>query len=347
MVTQKDISVACGVSVAAVSRALNDHADISAGTKQRIKDMAEKMGYVKNSAKKKRDHTYLIGILFTEKELTVFHNEIIIEIREYLIKWGYDLLILNPVEKEKGAAERPGYLSRARLLGLEGILLFSNIQEEAFCLSPEQKGLRELVFGEIPVVAVDCGFAFCRCVRPAYEEGIRKLFDYIYSLGHRRIAFLSGKDSMYQNILEKEIRLITSREGQNIPHSFFCFLKAGSEEEAAEKTLELLGEDRWLPPTCILFGDDTMMQGGIKAILQRKLRIPEDISVAALSFKNSRTISGRTVTSWKMPPDRIAKEAVDMIIREIRVPGGCSQQTQFVRGDMIQGETAQTLSKYS
>ena len=76
---------------------------------------------------------------------------------------------------------------------------------------------------------------------------------------------------MYQNILEKEIRLITSREGQNIPHSFFCFLKAGSEEEAAEKTLELLGEDRWLPPTCILFGDDTMMQGGIKAILQRKL----------------------------------------------------------------------------
>ena len=174
MVTQKDISVACGVSVAAVSRALNDHADISAGTKQRIKDMAEKMGYVKNSAKKKRDHTYLIGILFTEKELTVFHNEIIIEIREYLIKWGYDLLILNPVEKEKGAAERPGYLSRARLLGLEGILLFSNIQEEAFCLSPEQKGLRELVFGEIPVVAVDCG----KRLYVSEHSGERDTFDH-------------------------------------------------------------------------------------------------------------------------------------------------------------------------
>jgi LacI family transcriptional regulator/LacI family purine nucleotide synthesis repressor len=150
---------------------------------------------------------------------------------------------------------------------------------------------------------------------------------------------------MYQNDLEKEIRLITSEAGQNIPPGFFCFLKAEGEEEAAEKTLELLGEDKWLPPTCILFSDDTVMQGGIKAILQRKLRIPEDISVAALSFRGCGTISGRRVTSWSMPPDRIAKEAVDMIIHEIRVPGGCSRQTQFVKGDMIEGETACILQQ--
>ena len=43
MVTLKDISAACGVSIAAVSRALNGHGDISAGTSKRIIDAAEKM----------------------------------------------------------------------------------------------------------------------------------------------------------------------------------------------------------------------------------------------------------------------------------------------------------------
>ena len=50
MVSMKDISIACGVSVATVSKALNDHHDISEDTKERIKQVAKEMGYFPNSA---------------------------------------------------------------------------------------------------------------------------------------------------------------------------------------------------------------------------------------------------------------------------------------------------------
>ena len=56
MVTQKDISAACGLSVSAVSKALSDYPDISEDTKRRVRDVAEKMGYhgMKSEINRKR-----------------------------------------------------------------------------------------------------------------------------------------------------------------------------------------------------------------------------------------------------------------------------------------------------
>lgn len=69
MVSMKDISIACGVSVATVSKALNDHKDIGEETKKRIRQIAKEMGYVPNSASKalKTRRTYNIGVLFTDE----------------------------------------------------------------------------------------------------------------------------------------------------------------------------------------------------------------------------------------------------------------------------------------
>ena len=69
MVSMKDISIACGVSVATVSKALNDHHDIGEDTKERIKQVAKEMGYFPNSAAKalKTNRTNNIGVLFVDE----------------------------------------------------------------------------------------------------------------------------------------------------------------------------------------------------------------------------------------------------------------------------------------
>ena len=50
MVSMKDISETCGVSIATVSKALNGRTDISTSTKERVLEVAKKMGYVPNSS---------------------------------------------------------------------------------------------------------------------------------------------------------------------------------------------------------------------------------------------------------------------------------------------------------
>ena len=99
MVTQKDISAACGLSVSAVSKALSDYSDISEDTKRRVRDVARKMGYhgMKDEVKEKRKHTYTVGLLITEETGRKSLMNVVRELRKVLTGRGYDLVVLSPV----------------------------------------------------------------------------------------------------------------------------------------------------------------------------------------------------------------------------------------------------------
>ncbi len=72
MASLKDISKLCGVSVATVSKALNDHKDIGEDTKQHIKKVAKEIGYSPNLSARalKTNRTYDIVVLLTEGALS-------------------------------------------------------------------------------------------------------------------------------------------------------------------------------------------------------------------------------------------------------------------------------------
>ena len=123
-------------------------------------------------------------------------------------------------------------------------------------------------------------------------------------------------------------------------NAFFCFYETKSEREAAAKTAEILGDARWLPPTCLIYEDSGLLQGSLASIRNAGFRIPEDVSVAAMSYRSGEIFDGKVLTSWTLLPSRIANEAVNMILREISIPGICSGQTLLVKGAMTSGETA-------
>ncbi|MBQ1314571.1 MAG: LacI family DNA-binding transcriptional regulator, partial [Erysipelotrichaceae bacterium] len=69
MVSMKEIAKSCGVSVATVSKALSDKPDISKPTRDRIRKVAEEMGYMLNASARalKTNRTYNIGVLFIDR----------------------------------------------------------------------------------------------------------------------------------------------------------------------------------------------------------------------------------------------------------------------------------------
>ena len=69
MVSLKTIAEKCGVSTATVSKALNNHKDISEETKIRIRQVANELGYFPNAAARalKTNRSYNIGVLFEEE----------------------------------------------------------------------------------------------------------------------------------------------------------------------------------------------------------------------------------------------------------------------------------------
>lgn len=340
MVTQKDISAACGLSVSAVSKALSDYSDISEDTKRRVRDVARKMGYhgMKDEVKGKRKHTYTVGLLITEETGRKSLMNVVRELRKVLTGRGYDLVVLSPVREEGPAAERPGYLPRARMFGMEGVFLISQVLEEDLFQREDFRNLRELILGEIPVVAVGGFFASCRCVLPGYEKGIRSLVSEIYRRGHRRIAFLFRDGLAERGICRKAICAALKEHHLEVPEYFFRTAGSGTAQEAFAETMKLLQKNKWLHPTCILFTDEMLLEGGAAAIHQCGFRIPEDICVAAVRISEDREYRDFPVTSWRIPPSRIAEEAVGLMLDGISRAGQGMGRIRLIDGILYGSE---------
>ena len=122
MVSMKDISAACGVSVATVSKALNDHKDISEKTKELVRQTAKDMGYFPNSAAQalKTNRTYNLGVLFVDKAMSGLTHDyfsfVLDSFKRNAEKHGYDITFINCSKKGKN---RMSYLEHAKHRGFD------------------------------------------------------------------------------------------------------------------------------------------------------------------------------------------------------------------------------------
>lgn len=190
MVSLKDIAKACQVSVATVSKALNDHNDISAETKERIRQVAKDMGYFPNSAAKalKTNRTYNIGVLFVDEARSgLTHNyfsHVLDSFKQTAEQQGYDMTFINCC---KTRPNRMTYLEHARYRGFDGVVIA--------CIDFNDPEVIELVKSNIPVVTIDHLFHNRIAIMSDNAKGMEDLFSYVYERGHRKIAYIHGADS--------------------------------------------------------------------------------------------------------------------------------------------------------
>ena len=149
MVSLKDIAEACGVSVATVSKALNNHSDVSQSRREQIKKKANELGYLPNMAAKalKTKSTHDIGILFADAHnsgLThPFFSEVLEGLKSEAEEKGYDLTFINTRSK----MNRMSYLEHCLYRNVDGVVIA--------CVDFFQPEVVELAQSRLPVVTID------------------------------------------------------------------------------------------------------------------------------------------------------------------------------------------------
>ena len=149
MVSMKDIAAACGVSIATVSKAMNDHHDIGIETKERIRQAAREMGYFPNSAAKalKTNRTYNLGVLFeVEGKRSLTHDYfvgVLESLKNAAEEKGYDITFINGCRSRQG---RMTFLEHCRYRGFDGVVIV--------CVNFYDPEVLELVRSGIPVVTI-------------------------------------------------------------------------------------------------------------------------------------------------------------------------------------------------
>ena len=126
MVSMKDISAVCGVSIATVSKALNDHRDIGKETKEHIRQVAKELGYSPNSAAKtlKTNRTYSLGVLFVDDEQSGLTHDYFAHVLDSFKRTaeerGYDITFINSC---KTRPQRMSYLEHSRYRRFDGVVI--------------------------------------------------------------------------------------------------------------------------------------------------------------------------------------------------------------------------------
>lgn len=183
MVSMKDISVACGVSIATVSKALNNHRDIGEETKTHIRQVAKEMGYSPNSAAKalKTNRTNNVGVLFVDDDQSGLTHDyfayVLDSFKRTVENRGYDITFINA---SRDGVRRMSYLEHSRYRGFDGVVIA--------CVNFYDPEVEELVKSDIPVVTIDHVFHDRISILSDNINGMKELLTYIYQQGHRKIG---------------------------------------------------------------------------------------------------------------------------------------------------------------
>ncbi len=323
-VTIKDIAKESGYAISTVSRALNNHPDVSEEAKRRISEIVAERGFVPNSNARQLKRQQAKCIAFIVKGTTnMFFSDMLVELQRRVSESGYDGVVQYLAEGDDEVALAQQLCRELKPKGL--IFLggdsrnfasgFSEVKVPSV-LATTVSG--ELQFDNLSMVGVDDRAAGWRAI------------DYLMENGHRRIAVIGGdpEDSSPGRMRLAGCKESFEAHGLAFDEAMFlpaCF--SWDEGYAAMKRfLDGGGE-----ATAVFAMSDVQAVGAIRAILDSGRTVPGDISVLGFDGTPVARFYNPTLATLRQPAAEIAKTSVKLVL-------GCIERQRPAKTVLLEAE---------
>ena len=336
MATLKQIAERCGVSLSTVSKALNGAEDVSRDTMLRIREVAKEMGYMPNAAARalKTSRSYCFGLLMADSVSADMPHEffvrIIVSFKSRASELGYDIISIS----NHLGGRKIDYAEHARYRNCDGILVVAGTETDNAVIP-------ELVDSGIPVICIDYGIKGCGSVCSDNTQGMKELVNYVISCGHRRIAFITGHDTMVSRTRIEAFRTVCEENGIDVPEEYLIPALFHSPELSERITRQLLSLKT--PPTCILYPDDLSCIGGMNELERMGMSIPKDISVAAYDGIDICQTFHPKLTTIRQNAETMGQCAAEELVRAIETGDHYDCRRIMIQGALLRGDTVRTL----
>jgi LacI family transcriptional regulator len=307
--TLKVLSKRLDLSISTISRALNDHPDISDDTKARVTKMALELNYVPNIfAKGFRQHrSNIIGVI-VPNITHYFTTTIVRGILEEASKSGYRVIIS---ESNNDPIKQTEMLKTMLQFGVDGILAsLTKMTRDIDTILPTLNTLPLILFDKVSEKIP------CTQITINDEEATYNLIEHLINTGKRRIAII--KETEYSYTSEKRFSgYLKALKEHNIEIDEKIIISVDdiSLKQGRRMTNILLSlKNR---PDAIFAITDSAAIGVIQALKKFDIRIPEDIAVVGFSNSTNSTIIEPKLTTVDQPGEKIGKTAVKYLIEEI------------------------------
>jgi LacI family transcriptional regulator len=327
-VTIRDVAERAGVSIATVSKVINDRYGVAAGTHARVTAVIAEMGYEASIvAQSLRNHrTNVIGVLVADIE--PFSAELLKGAARAIRDTGFELVIYSAGGR---SGDRVGW-ERRYLSRLSGTLI-----DGAVLVTPTVVSVN---YGA-PIVSVDphTGPPSLPTVDSDNLRGAQLATEHLIALGHRRIAMVTGRPDL-ESAARRERGYRDALEAAGIPVDE-SLLKIGAYDAptSAEAAHWLLTADD--PPTAVFAANDVSAIATIEVAVRLGLRVPEDLSVVGFDNLPESAMCSPPLTTVEQRMQEMGARAVELLVKLIR--GEQVEQTH-IRLDtqlVVRGSTAE------
>lgn len=309
--TLNKIAINLGISVATVSKALNDYTDVSEQTRKRVKDLAEKLNYKPNpyAQSLRNQESKIIGLIIPEIVHHFFSNIILGVVKE-AEKQGYLVITLQSDESYESEKKQIELLTDKNV---DGILLSlaDNTVDYNHINDIKESGVPVVLYDKITKL-IDCHKVVIDDQKAAYNA-TKHLID----IGCRRIAHIRGtlkpqttidRFKGYKSALEKhEIKFDNSIVFETKSMSSF----EDAKKIADEIVLNHEGIDGIFAMT------DLLATGVLVRLKELKVKIPEDISIIGFSNWFLTEITSPKLSTVDQPGFKMGQVAFGLLLEEI------------------------------
>ncbi|TCC18931.1 LacI family DNA-binding transcriptional regulator [Kribbella speibonae] len=303
--TMRDVAAAAGVSLATVSRVVNQLGGIAPETRRLVEQAIEELGLPgptpRGGTPKPVEGAVYVRCPYV---LTDYFGLIVSSIAEALDRHGRQM-ILNAGEATQ---QDPALASLASRRGIGGAILI---------LPPEpSEDLVRLSSRRFPFVVVDPRTALPRdipSVSAAHHSGARQLTAYLTVLGHTRIgviagprewlaadARLSGHSAALADVGILPDPALVRHDQPTTQHGY----------RAAGELLDLVPR-----PTALVAFNDKAAIGALQAATERGLSVPRDLSIAGFDDLDLARATTPQLTTVRQPLQEMGRMAVSLLIR--------------------------------
>ena len=307
MTTLKDIAEIAGVNVSTVSKALRDSSDINEDTKLRIAKIAKDLGYKYEVVKRKSTNTELgtIGVICPEITSN-YYSQIVSILEEEIKKEGFFCIIgFTNFEKES----EKYYLKNLYNAGVQGIIFISESSDLNETLIEYKKST------SIPLVLIaqNTETQDFDCIKIDDEYGVRLAVEYLIQSGHRDIGYIG--DELSNTRLETFINVMQANKIK-VNKKWLQVSKERFEKCGYDLMQNMLKNDEL--PTAILSAYDDIAIGAIKAIHDKGLNVPGDISVVGIDNVRVASYYYPEITTIAGPIEEMSKIAVKLLFKKVK-----------------------------
>ncbi len=305
-VTIRDVARAAGVSVATVSRFINNNAPVSAEVAERIQDVMQKLHYIPQAtARNLATHrTHTIGLLLLDISGDFF-APLLSGIETITSQAGYDLLISCTRQSQPRHAFPPPLGPQ----NTDGLLVFADGLDE--------KGLVELGLSQFPVVLIHRtppDPLRIPCVTVENKGAAKKIVEHLITVhSRRRIVFLRGPTEQ-EDSYWRELGYRQALAMHGIPFDQSLLSSGEFDRNTAQAAIRKLLDSR-AEFDGVFAGDDEAAVGVLAALAAAGKKVPEEISVVGFDDQRMSPYLTPPLTTVRAPTEEVGREAVRQLLK--------------------------------